>query len=247
MRALIALMLLAAPAAAQPFGELGYVFSADMGLGVSYGPDYLGADDTGASPWLILRNGSLTRQQAGGGETTDGFSVVPSFGYIGRREAADHDALAGMNDISRAGEIGFLAAYDQGPARGYVALRQGFGGHSAVVGEFGARYRFMPTDQLTLSPRAEARFGSDDFTQTYFGVTTDEAATSGYAAYAPDGGIYAASLGLEARYAVNDDFAVIGEVKYTRLIGDAADSPVVQDKSQPSVRLGVVRRFSFSF
>lgn len=247
MRALFVLMLLATPAAAQSFGNNGYVFSADMGLGVKYGPDYMGSDDDEASAWIILRNGSLTRQKTDGRETTDGVSVVPSFNLIGSRDAGDNDALRGMDDISRAGEVGFLVSYDQGPTRGYMALRKGFGGHKGLVGEFGARYQYAATDRLTISPRAEALFGADDFTETYFGVTADEAVTSGYDAYAPGGGFYAASVGLEARYAVTDTIAVLGEVKYTRLLGDAADSPIVQDKDQSSIRLGVVRRFSFGF
>lgn len=247
MRALLALLLLAAPAGAQSFGNSGYVFSADMGLGVKYGPEYMGSDDNDGSVWIILRNGSLTRQKVDGRETTDGFSVVPSFNLIGSRDENDHEDLRGMDDISRAGEIGALLAYDQGPMRGYVALRKGFGGHNAVVGEFGARYRIAATDRLTISPRAEALFAGDDFTETYFGVTPDESTRSGYGAYAPGGGFYAAAVGVEARYAVSDTLAVLGEVKYTRLLGDAADSPLVQDKGQPSIRLGVVQRFSFGF
>ena len=247
MRALLVLMLLAAPAGAQTFGNNGYVLSGDLGLGVKYGPEYMGSDDQDASVWIILRNGSLTRQKADGRETTDGLSIVPSFNLIGSRDANDHDALRGMDDISRAGEIGFQVAYDQGPARGYIALRKGFGGHKGLVGEFGARYQYAATDRLTITPRAEAQFGSDDFTETYFGVTADESITSGYDAYAPGGGIYSAAIGVEARYAVTDTMAVLGEFRYTRLLGDAADSPIVQDKDQPSVRLGVVRRFSFGF
>ena len=244
MRYLIPLMLLAVPVQAQDFG--GYVLSADIGAGVEYGPAYLGSDDQEASPWLILRNGSLSRPTPEG-QTTDGFSVVPSFNYIGRRDPDDHKALTGMDNISAAGEIGARFGYDFGDTSSYVSLRKGFGGNDGLRGEFGAKYRLDTTDRLTLWGKAEAKYGNDDFTQTYFGVTDAEAVTSRYSAYSPDGGIYAAAIGLEARYKLTDDYALLGEVNYTRLLGDAADSPLVESKGQPVVRLGVVRHFDFRF
>lgn len=247
MRALVALLLLASPVAAQPIGNTGYVFSADIGAGVTYGPSYFGSDDDDASPWLILRNGSLLRRGEDGRATTDGFSVLPSLNVIGKRDAGDHDALTGLDDIDAAGELGVRLKYDYAQTSSYVTLRKGFGGHDGVVGELGAKYRFDASDRLTLWTGAEARFGNDDFTRTYFGITADESLTSGYAAYQPDGGFYAASVGVEARYAVTPQIAVLGEVEYTRLLGDAADSALVDDRNQPSVKLGIVRHFSFGF
>ncbi|WP_312525945.1 MipA/OmpV family protein [Paracoccus sp. (in: a-proteobacteria)] len=242
------LMLAAAPlaGAAQAQDLSGYVLSADVGLGASYSPSYMGSDDHDASPWLILRNGTLSRPTASGDRTTDGFSIVPSFNFRGGRDSDDHDSLTGMKDIDRSGEVGFRLGYDYGATRSYLALRRGFGGHEGVVGEFGAKYRVEANDRLTLWGKAEAKYGSSDFTETYFGVT-DAEATPDRAAYAPDGGVYAASLGLEARYALTEQMAVVGEVEYSRLIGDAADSPLVESKGQPSIRLGVVHRFSFGF
>lgn len=245
MRYLLSLLLLAAPAV-QAQDLSGYVLSADIGIGASHGPSYLGSKDKDTSPWLILRNGTLSRPTANG-QTTDGFSVVPSFNYVGRRDAEDHDALEGMDDIKAAGEIGLRLRYDQGPSIGYVALRKGFGGHHGLNGEFGAKYRFDATDRLTLWGTAEAKYGDSKFNDTYFGVTTDEAITSQYDSYTPGGGIYAASIGVQARYALTENMAVLGEVEYERLLGDSADSPLVEDKSQPKVKLGIVRHFDFRF
>ncbi|HIC65010.1 MAG TPA: MipA/OmpV family protein, partial [Paracoccus sp.] len=56
-----------------------------------------------------------------------------------------------------------------------------------------------------------------------------------------------AAIKFRARYAINDKTAILGEVEYGKLIGDAADSPIVQDDYQPALRLGIVRKFSFGF
>lgn len=246
MRYLIPLMLIASPLAAQAQGLGGYVLSADVGLGAEYGPAYLGSDDNETSPWFILKNGSLSRQTPTG-ETTDGFSVVPSFNYIGRRDAGDHDALKGMDDISRAGEIGGRFGYDFGPTSSYFTIRKGFGGHHGMVGEVGAKYRYQATDQLQLTSYVEADYGDSSFAETYFGVTQEESLNSGYRAYEPNGGFHQASIGVEARYSLTDNLALLGGVEYSRLIGDAKDSPFVKDKNQSSVKLGIVRHFDFRF
>lgn len=247
MRCLIPLLFLAAPVHAQSLDWGNYQLSADLGIGAQHGPAYLGSDDNDSSLWLILRNGSLQRRDAAGDVSTDGFSIVPSFGYVGKRDADDHDALAGMDDIDMAGEVGARLNYDQGPARGYLAVRKGFGGHDGLVGEFGAQYRFSPMDRLSLTAGAEARFSDSGFTETYFGVTQAESLASGMSAYEPGGGFYAAAINLEARYSLTDKMAVLGEVEYSRLLGDAADSPITQSKSEPIFRLGIVRRIDFKF
>ena len=71
--------------------------------------------------------------------------------------------------------------------------------------------------------------------------------TSGYDEYSPGGGFYEANLNLEARYMLNDDWAVLGRAKYGRLLEDAADSPLVKDKNQPEISIGIVRHLNFSF
>lgn len=249
MRHILALLLLTTPLAAQGIdGALGgHGFAVDAGLGVQYGPSYLGADDGKATPWLIWRHARLTRPGAVQGQPADGFSLLPSMNYIGKRKPGAHDNLEGMDKIGAAGELGLRLRYDAGPAEGYLTLRKGFGGHDGFVGELGAKYRIAAADRLSIWTGTEARFGNDDFTRTYFGVSDDEAMTSAHAAYQPDGGFYAASLGLGARYAVTPDFALMGEVEYIRLLGDAADSPLVVSKGEPRVKLGLVRHFDFRF
>ncbi|MDN3711010.1 MipA/OmpV family protein [Paracoccus cavernae] len=184
------------------------------------------------SPWIILRNASLGRQGAAG-ETTDGFSVLPSFNYVGRRDPNDHDALEGMENISAAGEVGVRLGYDLGPSTSYVTLRKGFGGHHGLRGELGTKYDFRANDRLTFTGRANANYGNDDFAETYFGVTDAEAATSRYAAYRPDGGFHSVAVSLEARYAMTDTLAVLGEIEYERLIGDAADRRLSKTRASP--------------
>ncbi|WP_347266467.1 MipA/OmpV family protein [Paracoccus sp. (in: a-proteobacteria)] len=238
--ALISALVLALPAAAQtssPFGG----FSVDAGVGASFSPEYMGAEDHDASPWLILRNGDSDR------DLKDGFSISPSGNVIGKRDADDFDLLRGMEDIGYAGELGARLSWRAGPTTSYGTLRKGFGGHSGVVGEVGAKYRFEYNDRLTFWTGAELGLGDDEFTGTYFGVTGEESRASGLRAHDPDGGAYIARFNVEARYEFMPDTAIMGRISYGRLLGDAGDSPVVESRDQPSVSIGLTRRLNFRF
>lgn len=216
--------------------------SVDLGLGVQSKPTYPGADDNEARPWFIGRNLSF-----GGNGDGNGFSFGPSFSLVGERETSDDPALAGLSSIERAYELGVKARYRQGPVSAYAAMRRGFEGHEGLTGEIGMDYRTDLSDRVSLTSGVELGFANSDFTNTYFGVSPEESANSGYAEYDAGGGLTSAAIKFQASYAVNDKTAVLGEVSYGKLLGDAADSPIVQEEWQPSLKLGVVRRFSFGF
>ena len=240
----LALVLLASPLHAQDFGLGGDTFSFDLGAGVSYGPSFPGSDDGEASPWLIMRNAHFGDSSTG---DRQGLSITPSLRMLGSRDQDDDAALAGLGDINRAYEVGGKVSYGIGPVTAYAAARKGFDGHDGIAGELGVRYRVDVNDRLTVWSGLVLGYGDSDFSQTYFGVTADQSAASDYDEYTPGGGFTSAAAKFEARYAITDSTALLGEVQYGRLIGDAADSPIVQDKNQPLVRLGIVRKFSFSF
>lgn len=231
-----ALALAAAPAAAQGPALTGPV-DFDLILGVESGPSYPGSDDGNLSPWLQFRN------DISGGR--DGLTFAPSFGLKGAR--ASEGLLEGFAPIDRALELGGRVAYGIGPVSAYGTMRRGFGGHEGVTGALGLRHRSEISSDLTLWSGVEAVYGDARFNDTYFGVTAAESDASGLPETAPGGGFNSAALIFEARYALSEATAVTGQVRYGRLIGDAEDSPVVSDRYQPSVRVGLSRRFSFGF
>ena len=249
MRASLPLLLaaLAMPLSAQ--AQEGWGVAADIGLGAEIEPDWPGSGDMEASPWIIFRNLDVTApgQPATRDGSSDGLRIVPTVNWRGGRDPGDSDVLTGLDDIDRTIEAGVRFRYTRGPASGYLVVRKGFGGHDGLVGAVGATYRIAPNERLTLWPGIEGKFGDEHFTRTFFGVTEAESARSGYEAYSPDGGFYAVGASLEARYALTPALALVGEVEYSRLTGDAADAPFVEDKDQPALRLGLVHRFSLRF
>ena len=239
---------LAAPLMAQAqdltLGNRWGTLSADIGLGLSYSPEFPGAEDSEARPWAIMRNASFGDPGKG---QLDGFSILPSFGFVGKREEDDSDVLVGMGEINRGYELGGRIGYGYGAVNGYLSARQGFGGHHGITGELGVRYRTEVNDKLTMWSSVEMTYGDSEYVDTYFGVSADQSVSSGHPEYNPGGGFTKAAAKISARYSLNEKTAILGEVEYGRLIGDAADSPLVEDEDQPAVRLGIVRTFSFGF
>lgn len=247
MKHILALAVLAASVGtgsqAQDLGFGGREFSIDLGIGVSGGPEYPGSDDAEARPWLISRNAGFGQP---GSVEREGFAISPSFGMVGERESDDNDDLAGMEDVDAAYELGLKVSYGAGPWTAFGAVRQGFDGHEGLTGEIGAKYRTDLSDRVTLWSGLSLGYGDGDYNETYFGVAPAEAIAR-RPAYHVGGGFNKAAITFEARYALTERMAVLGEVEYGKLIGDAADSPLVQDEYQPSLRLGIVRSFSFRF
>lgn len=217
----------------------------DVAVGAWAHPTYIGSDEHETGPWLSLRN--LSINGAADGDLKYGFSLTPNFDTVGDRDGDDDDRLDGLDDISRAYEAGLKLSYRAGETTFYGTMRKGFGGHHGIVGEAGVKYRINATDKLTLWASAEAGYGNGRFNETYFGVTDSEAARTDFDAFDIGSGINSASARLEAHYKITEKTSLLGEVKYTRIVGDAADSPIVLDEAQPSIRLGITRTLNFAF
>lgn len=249
LAALLALPVIATPAMAQDLPAIS--LSYDMGVGAKMLPKYEGSDEDDTKPWVIFRNFDvvLGSRNRGDAETPQGFSFGPSFVLVGKRETGP-DAFAplrGLDPIDRGLEAGMRIGWRTGPVRIYGAARKAIRGHRGVTGEVGVAVTARPAEDWTLTSAIEAQYGDRTFMEAYFGVSPEEAERSGYAEHAVGGGVKAHALTFEARYRVTDDWSMLGRVQAKRLVGDAADSPVVRDRDQVWVGLGVVRSFNFRF
>jgi len=170
-----------------------------------------------------------------------GFSIGPSFRYVYKRDSADNPELRGLNNIDAAFELGGRLAYQWNMFRPWLAVRYGLGGHDGIVAETGLDLRFRPSavTELSLGPRAS--FATAEYMKTYFGVTPIESVQSGLSAYSPGGGIKGAGFEVSGRYEFTPQWALVGTAVYERLVGDAADSPVVAlgDANQITAKLGL--------
>ncbi|KQT43062.1 structural protein MipA [Aureimonas sp. Leaf454] len=226
----------------------------EFGLGGLVSPTYEGSDDYEVSPYPIISLdylnlpglftiGSPTPNTAGG------FSIGPSFGYTSERD--ENTKLFGLRDVDATYEAGIRVGYEWTYAEVYGEARYAFGGADGLVGAVGANAIARPTPELELKAGPRATFASEDYMDTYFGVTALEAVASRgrFSAYDADGGFKTVGAAASARYEFRPDWFLNAQGSYERLVGDAEDSPIVKAGSadQFTVGLGLSKRFTLDF
>lgn len=104
-------------------------------------------------------------------------------------------------------------------------------------------YPLSVTERLTITPSLGTSWANETYMDGYFGVDASEAAASGLGQYKPASGFKDVSFLASARYRITDSIAVVGSVGVTHLLGEAADSPIVERKTQPIGLLGLTYTF----
>ena len=102
-------------------------------------------------------------------------------------------------------------------------------GHNGLTGTVSAGL-LKPFNDFTLGGSASLGFSSDDYASAYFSVSAAESARTGLAQYDAEGGARNVGLNLFSSYALTERWSLTGFANYSRLIGDAADSPIVDQR-----------------
>jgi outer membrane scaffolding protein for murein synthesis (MipA/OmpV family) len=76
-----------------------------------------------------------------------------------------------------------------------------------------------------------ALFGSNDYNQSYFGVTANQSATSGYTKYTPGSGLYAVKAAITWTHRFDDNWSLLAATEATRYMKKAGDSPIVKART----------------
>lgn len=221
-----------------------------LGAGVAATPEYFGSDEYSLGPTGSLRIGYARLGGLTFGRLEDGEQRGLSFGgalrFIGERSADDYPELSGLADVDASLELGGSVSYTADAWRAFGELRYGVIGHESLVGTLGADAIWRPSDRLTLRAGPRVEWGSSDFNATYFGVTAAEAGASGLDAFEPDSGVYSTGVEVQAIYDLNDNWEMVTTYSYNRLVGDAGDSPIVQQGTDDQYGVSLVFRRAFT-
>lgn len=249
------LCCLASPSTAQ---DRALAFSVTGGVAVA--PSYFGADDarigpTGALGFNGLSFGVLQLSDPDRAPTVfaPGAGIRGSFRYIPKRDGTDE--LAGLEDVKLSIEAGLGVHYTTENWQVFGDMRYGAIGHRGIAGEVGANLIYRGQTGLVVHAGPRAEFGNSRFMQRYFGISVDEETNAGLAgnpnltAFTPSGGLYSYGLEVGAYQPLSPDWGVSGSIRFDRLHGDAADSPIVQQgrRDQISARIGLTRHFNLRF
>lgn len=203
-----------------------------------FGPSFPGSDDISVYgfPSVSFRRASSPARFSAPDDGLS-FSVLEGgslrFGVVGRfqggRYYEDDRRLFGLSKVDWTVEPGLFAEFWATDwLRTRAEIRRGFNGHEGFVGDLGVDvvHRFGAVT-ASIGPRLALR--DSDFVRTYFGVTPWEAALNRVVPpYRPSGGIYSAGAVASLGYDWTPRWNTSAYVSYNRLVGDAADSPIVR-------------------
>ncbi|AZI87995.1 MipA/OmpV family protein [Kosakonia sp. CCTCC M2018092] len=253
--ALLALLATPTLAAEPPQGT-----TLTLGGGVGVAPRYSGSDENRVSTALVLdysmRNGFFVSSTRGLGYGNSLGNLDYSAALSYRTGRKDHnvdsdtmsdgsDYLRGMGNVkgSALGVVGLgykLTNWLSAQLQAEVPFSQRDNGAALHFGIVSPLYH-SPKNSVTLG--LTSSWGTNDYMQTYYGVSAAQSAASGFTQYTAGSGIYACSLNLDWTHNFTESWSVVADAGYTQLAGDARNSPIVQRKASPTGSLTVTYRF----
>ena len=265
-----------ANAAQAPAGPPDSVFDdtwVNLGFGLAFGPSYTGSDDYVLSPLPVVQGkvAGVTIAPRPAGLALDfiadpddgpGFNFGPAVRLRNdRADQIEDETVELVGELDRAVELGFNAGisfpkllnpFDSltlaADVRWDVA-----GAHGGMVVDPSITYSTLVNRGTFVSLSLGTEYVSDDFAEYYFSVTPlQSAATAGVLpAYQADGGITRVSattlVGIDLDgNALNGGLGLVLIGGYSRLTGDAADTPYTSTAgSKDQVFVGVGLGYTF--
>lgn len=207
------------------------------------GAPFIAPAGTGDGGWVQFRGPDDLRFRA---FEFNGFEAGPLVGWRFDREDTDARRLRGLGDVDGGLVLGGYAAFDTGLFKPFLSYHHGVtGDDTGALLRFGAEAKAnMGFAAMTVS--AGASYADDDFMDAYFSVTPGQstASAAGLGVYDADAGVKDVFLGISGDVPLNDVWTLKVSGKYSRLVGDAADSPIVESENQFFGGLGLSYRFS---
>ncbi len=109
--------------------------------------------------------------------------------------------------------------------------------------ELEAGYGLLPTPGLALAFGASAKLLDARLGQALLGINSAQARASGLRPYQVGAGLHSLGLFAQASYQLGADWQLFAKLGVASLSGDAAGSPLVQQKNQPTLALAASRNF----
>lgn len=230
-----------------------------VALGVGVAPEYDGAGDVRAIPFVLadVRWQGIAFEFRGLRGRADlvadpRLAIGPVIGA--RLDRRDREGQVGLlPEIDTAIEAGLFVGYRFGGNQlgegslqvDLTAVHDVSRTHEGLLATASASYAAVRRSDAFVSVDVQTTWASTDYMRTYFGVSAQDAARSGLRAYRPGSGIRDVGAGLSTGYYFNRHFGVIARAGANYLVGDIAGSPVTEQGSrwQPAGGIALSYRF----
>jgi MipA family protein len=230
-----------------------------LGLGGGFGPDYMGSDDYGFSPFPSAEIGyeGFVVRSSGLGVAVDLLpSEIIEAGPIvrmgaGRDKSVKDSKVELLPKVKSELEVGFfigsgvplkaLGLDTESIVAANVEYIKGLkGGHEGSTFAGSLSLVTPLSDKFSLVTSASTTYIDDKYAKAFYGISAAGGAASGLTPYTAKGGFSDVGVSLAGNYQFTDAWAIGATVGYTRIIGDAAKSPIVKDQGSVNQYMGGV-------
>ena len=249
---LVIQLTLAGAEEAQPVSTL-------LGAGLWSRPAYDGADNSQVTALIpVVRHYGPTwfaRTTFGvleGGARTEllsGLTVGAQLAYEGGRDKAESAFLAAhkLNNLPVSLSWGVHLEYEKNigpmPIIALLRYRQDVDGNRGAQTDLRLTAGLFSGGGLNAGVFAQTTWADAKATQYYYGISQQQALSSGLAAYQAQGGALFNSEGLLWSYDLTPKWMLLGSFELRQLRGDALASPLVQVSTSHYASLGLAYQF----
>jgi MipA family protein len=220
-----------------------------VGLGVAAVPQYEGSKDSKGAPvpffraqmasgqYLQLMGATLTANLVEGKTWQAG----PLLRYRGERNPDDIDndyVKHFTTKVDAAVELGGFVGFQENWWNARFEMAQDVAdAHKGLLATLSGGYTFPLSREASLALNLSTTYASDNYMEAYFNTPIYNKAGAG---------IKDVSLAVIGRYRIDNNWGLMGAVRVSELVGDAADSPVVKnDGSSSQMVAGVLVTYAF--
>lgn len=232
-----------------------------IGGGSEYGPSYEGSSHNTFTfvPSFDLRRADEKADLSAPDDNIDyslftlgGIEFGPVVGVRSGRSQSDSRALRDIHPIDWSVDAGAYAQYwpieDQFRLR--LEARQSLRKNDGFVADFAADWFTPVGDNLMISAGPRAAFADSTYMSNSFGISAAESAASGLDAFDPKAGFKSVGFAVGVTYQISDTTSLQVYNKFERLVGDAANSPIVSNigsNTQNTIGIVMTRSFTLNF
>jgi len=203
---------------------------------------YLGETWFARSTQGVLEGGLRT-------ELAPGLHAGAQLAYEAGRQSSESDFLAsrGVASVGVGASLGAQLEWDHAigpmPITLLVRGRQHLAAHRGAQVDLRLSAGVFHGGPVSAGLFAQGIWADANAANALYGVSGAQAGASGLPAYSARSGWLSASAGVLGSVELSAEWVVVGSADVRRLQGDAAQSPLVEQRSNHSVSVGLAHRF----
>lgn len=226
-----------------------------VGIGVAAAPEFEGSEDYVAAPLPFLNVGFSNHMSINLMGNKAKVNLIPSAmwkagvvaEFIAERSDLENDAVDRMETVDAAVMAGGFAGFEYGDWSASVeAMKDAADANEGSIVRLNGGYK-VPIDQTwSMNLGVFATYADDDYMEAYFSVSPADSLRSGLPVYKAEAGFKDVGASVLVTYKAGENWGLKGLIGYKSLLGDASDSPIVDDEGAAGQSsLGILAYYSF--